>query len=221
MRSTRIARAQFGIRGALLAASALALCLPHAACGGPGASGTAGNDTGPSPSVSADTTVPVACNLLSPDLIEAASGVTGAKGKLDDKLSVAGTSACSWKGSKADLPTIQVLITALGGDAKTTPGPTPAPAASPSPKPSASGGAIAAQRASVEATAGATTDAVVAGGIDAFIAANGSIVGMNFQKVIAKKVTHSYYVQVTYTTGDSSDVSAITKALAALVATAL
>jgi hypothetical protein len=221
MRSLRAARARIGVRGALTAASVLALCLPLAACGAPSSSPTAGETPGPSPTVSADATVPVACSLLTPDLIEAATGVSGAKEKLDKDLSKPGTSVCEWKGSKADLPAIEVLITNLDTASTGGPGATPSPAAAPSPAPSASGGAIATQRAAIEASVGAATDAVVAGGTDAFVAGNGSVVGMFFQKVSAKKVTHSYYVQVTYTSGDSADSTIITKALAALVATAL
>lgn len=221
MRSTRNARARNWTRKALLAASALSLCLPLAACGAPDASTTAGEGTNPAPTVSADATVPEACTLLSADLIEAATGVVGAKEKLNKDLSTTGTSVCDWKGSNADLPSIEVQITALTAEEGASPGPTPTPAASPNPSPSASGGPISAQRASAEAAFGPSTDVVVAGGIDAFVLANGSVVGMTFEKVNAKKVKRSYYVQVTYTTGDSSDVTLITRALAALVATSL
>ena len=224
MRSTRNARAHSWTRKAVLGASALAFCLPLAACGVPDTSSTAGIETpDPSPSVSADATVPAACSLLSADLIEAATGVVGAKGRLNNDLSSPGTSACDWKGTKADLPSIQVLITALNPEVDATPGPTPtpAPAASPNPSPSASGGAIASQRASVEASLGPATDTIVAGGTDAFVAAGGSVVGMTFETVNARKVKHAYYIQVTYTSGDSSDVTPITRALAALVATSL
>lgn len=222
MRSTRNARARSWTRRAVLAASAVSLCLPLAACGAPGASTTAGIETPePAPTVSADATVPEACTLLSADLIEAATGVVGAGEKLNKDLSSPGTSVCDWKGSNGDLPSIEVLITALTAEAGPTPGPTPAPAPSPNPSPSASGGPISAQRASAEAAFGPSTDVVVAGGIDAFALANGSVVGMTFEKVNAKKVKLSYYVQVTYTTGDSSDVTLFTRALAALVATSL
>jgi hypothetical protein len=171
--------------------------------------------------VSADATVPVACSLLGADLIEAATGVTGAKGKLNKDLSIPGTSVCDWKGSQADLPSIEVLITALNTGTDPTPGATPAPAPSPNPSASGSQGPIAAQRASVEAALGLASDAVVAGGTDAFVVPSGSVVGMLFEKVNANKVKRSYYIQVTYSTGDSSDVTVITKALAALVATSM
>jgi hypothetical protein len=220
MHSIRIARARNGIRRALLAASALAFCLPLAACGAPGASATAGVDTpAPTTSASADATIPAACSLLGTDLIEAATGVAGAKGVLDKKLSSAGTSACDWKAANSDLPSVQVLITAAADDVAPTAGPSPAPAALPDPAAPANQGPIAAQRASAEAALGVATDTVVAGGSDAFILANGSVVGMNLVKVNANKVKRSYYIQVTYTTGDTSDVSLITTALAALVAT--
>jgi hypothetical protein len=221
MRSIRIARARNGLRGALLGATALSLCLPLAACSLQGAGATPGDTLAATPSVSADATVPLACSLLSADLIEASTGVTGAKGKLNKDLSTPGTSVCEWKGEKADLPSIQVLITALGGEPGATPGATPAPAPAPGPSASASQGPIAAQRASAEATLGVTTDAVVAGGTDAFVVANGSVVGMSFEKVNTNKVKRLYYVQVTYTTGDTSDVTIITKALAALVASSM
>jgi hypothetical protein len=221
MRFVRIARARNGIRGGLLAASVLALCLPLAACGSPGAGATPGDTPAPTPSVSADTTVPVACSLLGADLIEAATGVADAKGKPNKDLSIPGTSVCEWKGSKADLPSIQVLVTAWGSEPKATPGATPAPAPAPSPSASAIQGPIAAQRAAAEASFGVATDAVVAGGTDAFVVANGSVVGMNFEKVNASGVKHSYYVQVTYSTGDTSDVTVITSALAALVVTSM
>ena len=71
MRTIRVARARIGIRGVLIAASAVALCLPLAACGGSGSGSTGGDNPGASPTVSADTTVPVACHLLSADLIAA------------------------------------------------------------------------------------------------------------------------------------------------------
>ncbi len=214
MRSIRTAHVRKGIRGALFAASALALCLPLAACGAAGTGATSGDTTDPTPTASADATVPEACSLLSPDLIEAATGVAGAKGKLNKDLSIPGTSVCEWKGSKADLPSVQVLITTLAGEPEATPGVTPTPAPSPDPSASADPNSVAAHRASAEAASGVATDVVVAGGDDAFILGNGSVVGMGI-----KTLKHLYYIQVTYTSGDSTDVSGITKALAALVAT--
>lgn len=219
MRSIRTARARRGIRGALLAATAFSLCLPLAACSLAGTGTTAGVTPDPTTAASADATIPAACSLLGSDLIEAATGVTGAKGVLNKKLSSPGTSVCDWKGADADLPSVQVLITAAADDAPPTASPSPAPAPAPDPGASPSQGPIAAQRASAEAALGVATDTVVAGGSDAFILANGSVVGMNLVKVNANKVKRSYYIQVTYTTGDTSDVSLITTALAALVAT--
>ncbi len=221
MRSIRIARAQDGIRGALLAASALAFCLPLAACGAAGGGATPGDTPAPTPSVSADPRVPAACSLLSADLIEASTGVTGAKGTLNKDLSIPGTSVCEWKGAKADLPSIQLLITSFDTGTAPTPGATPAPTPAPNPSPSAENGSVAAQRASVEASLGVASDAVVAGGTEAFVVKNGSVVGMGFEKVNANKIKRSYYIQVTYSTGDSSDVTVITKALAALVASSM
>src|SRR5512143_1597534 len=130
MRPLGIARARIGTRGALIVASVAALCLPLAACGAPAGSATGGIETpAPKPSASADASVPVACSLLTPDLIEAATGVAGAREKLNKDLSSPGTSVCEWKGSKADVPTIQVLIANVGSDAGASPGPTPSPAA--------------------------------------------------------------------------------------------
>ncbi|HEX7590012.1 MAG TPA: hypothetical protein VF362_03430, partial [Demequinaceae bacterium] len=71
---------------------------------------------------------------------------------------------------------------------------------------------IASERASAEASMGASEDGTVIGGGSAYTVANGSILGMR---------VGDYFVQVTYLAGDSADVRVVTTALAQDVAKAL
>jgi hypothetical protein len=205
-----------------MAIALVALGLPLAACsssGGPSAS--AGLTPAPNPTGSTLATLPSACAILGLDQIEAATGIVAAAGTLNRKLSTAGTSVCDWKPETADSPSIEVLITFATNGAPTvaaSPTKAPAPVISPAPGASAEANPIAAQRAAAEATMGAATDIKLAGGTNAFTLNHGSVVGMNLT-ITKKAVKTSYYIQVTYTSGDTTDVSATTKALASLVAT--
>ncbi len=71
---------------------------------------------------------------------------------------------------------------------------------------------VEAERAAAEAQMGASEDAGVVGGGSAYTVANGSILGMR---------VGDYFVQVTYFTGDTTDVRIVTAALAQGVAKAL
>lgn len=222
MRSTRTVHTRSIFRASLTAVTLVALGLPLAACSSPGgATASTGLTPAPSSTASAAVTVPNACTILGLDQITASTGIVATAGTLNSKLSTGGTSVCDWKPETADLPTIEVQISFAAGKPPTvsaSPTTSPAPATSPNPTASGASGPIAAQRAAAESAMGAATDVVVAGATDAFTVKNGSVVGMNFQ-MVKKAVTYSYYIQVTYTTGDSTDVSLITKALASLVAT--
>ncbi len=65
------------------------------------------------------------------------------------------------------------------------------------------------QRSSAESSMGAATDVTVTGGDSAYTVANGSILGM---------AVADYFIQVTYFSGDTADVSSITTSLAKDVA---
>jgi hypothetical protein len=67
---------------------------------------------------------------------------------------------------------------------------------------------VATQRASAESAMGTATDVNVIGGENAYTVANGSIIGMGVA---------DYFIQVTYFTGDTTDVSSITQLLAKAV----
>jgi hypothetical protein len=71
---------------------------------------------------------------------------------------------------------------------------------------------ITSERASAEASAGASEDVAVIGGSGGYTVANGSILGM---------WVADYFVQVTYLAGDTADARVVTTALAQVVAKAL
>lgn len=188
MNARRSHRIALSGRRAAAIVGGLAVALSLAACGtsSPDPSEVSLGTGGPAPAVP-EIPLPDACSLLTTSQIKAAGNVVLSEGSANAELSNAKRSVCDWVSAGGPSPFVQVLVT-VGADS------------------------VASERASAEASTGASEDATVIGGGSAYSVANGSILGMR---------VGDYFVQVTYFSGESADVHVVTIALAQEVANAL